>query len=266
MKGQPAVLLYHAIATTPSDADQDERDLAVTPEQFEWQMADLAGRGYRSLRLDQYWAVLQGEGAAERAVLLTFDDAYAGVDQVVTPILRRHGFSAVMFAPYAHLGGRNTWDADRKNLARLSIASGDQLRTMAGGPWEIASHGLRHVDLTSLPPDRCRVELAESRELLAQIVGKPVRDLAYPYGAQSHEVRRASQAAGYRMAFTAGRTASADWFALDRRPIRGTDSLTVFRLKTSGWAERLYGMADLAPEWARSAARRLTVAASAGRS
>ncbi|HVS06619.1 MAG TPA: polysaccharide deacetylase family protein [Candidatus Dormibacteraeota bacterium] len=266
MKGQPAVLLYHAIVTAPVDADPVERDLMVAPEEFEWQMRDLAGRGYRSLTLDQYWAVLHGEAEAERALLLTFDDAYADVDHVVTPILRRLGFSAVMFAPYDHLGSRNTWDADHKNLARLSIASGDQLRIMASGPWEIASHGLRHVDLTSEEPDQCLAQLAASRERLSEVVGKPVRDLAYPYGMQNGHVRRATRAVGYRMAFTDRRTSLADRFALDRRPIRGTDSRAVFRLKTSGSAGLLYGIADLAPGWARSAARRLTVTATAGRS
>ena len=238
----------------------------VSIEDFEWQMADLAARGYRTLTLDQYWAVLQGETRAERAVLLTFDDAYADIDGLVTPILRRHAFSAVMFVPYEHLGGPNTWDADRKNLAALAIASGDQLRSMAAGPWEIASHALRHIHLTSLPLDQCRDELAESRQLLSKLVGKPVLDLAYPYGSQTEDVRRAAEGAGYRMAFTDRRTSSEDRFCLDRRPIRGTDSRTVFRLKTSGWAEWLYGMADLAPEWARSAARRLTLAATPGRS
>ena len=249
--------------TPPTNADPVERDLMVSPEDFEWQMADLASRGHRTLTLDEYFAGL-GRDASERTFLLTFDDAYAAVDGAVTPILRRFGWTAVMFASYSQLGGYNTWDGQYRCLRTLRIASAAELKSMSSGPWEVASHGLRHVDLMSLLPDQCERELTEARGLLSDLTGRPVLDLAYPYGAQTAGVRMAAQAAGHRMAFTAGRESTTDRFALDRRPIRGVDSRTVFRMKTSGWADLLYGIADRSPSWARSAARRLT-AATAGR-
>jgi len=257
--------MYHVVGSVPTDAQQIERELIVDPADFEWQMGDLAARGCRTLTLNEFWAVIEGNPLADQAVLLTFDDAYAAVDQIVTPILRRHGFSAVMFAPYEHLGTSNSWDAGYKNLASLLIANHAQIRSMRSGPWEIASHGLRHVDLTSLTMEQCRKELAESRERLSALVGEQVRDLAYPYGHQNEEVRRAAQSAGYRMAFTAGASPSSDRMALDRRPMHGTDSRAVFRMKTARSASWLYGVAGLAPGWARSAARRLAVTATTGK-
>jgi len=265
VKGQPAVLMYHVVGTAPSDANQIERELIVDPGEFEWQMGDLAARGCRTLTLDEFWDVIEGAPLAEQALLVTFDDAYAGVDQMVTPILQRHGFSAVMFAPYEHLGANNSWDAGLKHLASLPIANHDQIRSMRSGPWEIASHGLRHVDLTSLTVDQCRKELAESRERLSALVGEPVRDLAYPYGHHNENVRKAARSAGYRMAFTAGASPYSDRMALDRRPMHGTDSRAVFRMKTARSASWLYSVAGLAPGWARSAARRLAVTATAGK-
>ncbi len=265
MKGQAAALMYHAVGAVPATAEQVERDLTVAPEEFAWQMADLAARGFRTLTLDEYFAALDKGDAGERTILLTFDDAYADVDEVVTPVLRRHGFTAVMFAPFEHLGGKNSWDADHKHLATLGIASAEQLRAMASGPWEIASHSMRHVDHTSLTPDRCRQDFVESRERLCALIGRPVLDLAYPFGRENPEVRIAARAAGYRMAFTAGRTPIGDRFALDRRPIQGPDSRAMFRVKTSRSAGLFYGVADLAPAWARSAARRLTASVPAGR-
>ncbi len=265
MKGQPPVLMYHLVGTAPIDADQVERELIVDPEEFEWQMADLAARGCRTVTLEEFWAVIEGAPAPGHALLLTFDDAYAGVDRVVTPILLRHGFSAVMFAPYEHLGANNSWDAGYKHLASLPIASHEQIRSMRNGPWEIASHGLRHRDMTSLTMEQCRTELAESRERLSALLGEPVRDLAYPYGQHNEDVRNAARSAGYRMAFTAGASPSSDRLALDRRPMHGTDSRAVFRMKTARSASLLYGVAALAPGWARSAARRLAVTATAGK-
>lgn len=261
------MLLYHAIIDPPRGAQSEEVDLMVPPEKFTWQMDDLANRGYRTLTLDEYWAVIEGRRpASDRDVLLTFDDAYAHVDAAATPSLRRHGFSAVMFVAWSHLGETNTWDPELKQLAQLPIAGADQVRSMAGGPWEIASHGMRHVDLTTLNHEDCLRDLMESRERIAEVSGKPVHDLAYPFGSQTAGVRSAARIAGYRMAFTAGRTRLRDLFGLDRLPIRGSDSSAVFRLKTSGWAGFVYGIADRSPAWARSAARGLTAGSSIARS
>ena len=253
----PLVLLYHVIAPCPEDADGEERGLFVDRRNFEQQMSDLAARGYRTLTLDEFACAADTGAVPARSFLLTFDDAYTQVDPVVSPVLRRHGFTAVMFAPSAHLGGNNTWDADHRNLAMLQIAGEKQLTAMAAGPWEIASHGSRHVDLRGMDPQRRQDELVEARERLSQLVRKPVVDFAYPYGFDDPGVRADVRAAGYRMAFTMGPTTRAEPFHLPRRPIRGTDSLPIFRFKTSGWSDNLYRMGGAAPDWARSLARGL---------
>jgi len=257
----PVALLYHVISPRPQDADGEERGLFVDRMNFEEQMDDLMTRGYRTLTLDQYAAAVDGGAAPARSFLLTFDDAYAHIDAVVSPILRRHGFTAVIFACAAHLGGSNTWDADHSNLTKLQIAGREQLATMATGAWEIASHGSRHIDLRRMERRRRQDELVEARERLSELVKKPVVDLAYPYGFDDPSVRADVRAAGYRMAFTMGHTTQSDPFHLPRRPIRGTDSLPVFRLKTSGWSDNLYRIGGVAPYWARSAARALLGAA-----
>jgi peptidoglycan/xylan/chitin deacetylase (PgdA/CDA1 family) len=204
-------------------------------------MGDLAARGYRTLRLDEYWQMVCGSRAATRALLLTFDDGYAHVDRVVTPVLLRHGFTAVMFAAPNHLGGRNTWDRGHRFLRSLEIATPDQLAVMAAGRcWELASHALRHADLRVLPRAQRRAELVESRERLSMLARRPVRELAYPYGVHDAGVRDDARLAGYRMAFTASGRRSPDLQRLPRRPVRGGDRPGLFRLKTSSAGQFLY--------------------------
>jgi L-malate glycosyltransferase len=229
---RPLALLYHGVCALPSGADRSERSLCLDPEMFSWQMADLARRGYRTLSLEAYLAALEGARPPARSVLLTFDDAYAHLDETVSPILRRHSFTAVVFAPWQHLGTHNTWDAHLGNLFRLRIADAKQLLEMDRGPWEVASHGLRHVDLRTLEPDQRRAELREARERLADLLGRPVLALAYPYGDHDHAVRRDAQAAGYRMAFTVDRKDSLDPYQLPRRMVAGNEDKAIFRLKT----------------------------------
>jgi peptidoglycan/xylan/chitin deacetylase (PgdA/CDA1 family) len=233
--------MYHVVCPIPAEADPEESSLVVRPDRFAWQMADLAARGFQTLRLDQYWQVVVSAAPRPRSVLLTFDDAYAHIDRTVTPILMRHGFTAVMFAAPAHLGERNTWDGNHRFLSSLEVATADQLAAMAAGScWELASHALRHVDLCDLSPAERRAELVESRERLSMLAKRPVRDLAYPFGRHDAAVREDVRLSGYRMAFTAGRGALADLHQLPRRPVRGQDRAMLFGLKTSAGSRWIY--------------------------
>ncbi len=229
---RPLALLYHAVWALSGRADRRERSLCLDPEMFSWQMADLARRGYRTLSLEDYLAALKGKRPPDRSVLLTFDDAYSHLDQTVSPILRRHSFSAVVFAPWQHLGAYNTWDADLRDLSRMRIADADQLLEMDRGPWEVASHGLWHIDLRTLERDQRQADLREARERLSNLLRRPVFALAYPYGDHNDAVRQDAQKAGYRMAFTVDRNDSLDPFQLPRRMVAGQDDRAIFRLKT----------------------------------
>jgi peptidoglycan/xylan/chitin deacetylase (PgdA/CDA1 family) len=229
---RPLALLYHAVCALPSGADPRERALCVHPELFSWQLAHLARRGYKTLKLAEYLSVLEGTSPPARSVLLTFDDAYEHLDRNVTPLLEHYMYSAVVFAPWQHLGTRNTWDEHLPNLSKLRIAGRDHLAAMDRGSWEVASHGLRHVDLRTLESDQRQAELGEAREGLSDLLGRPVFALAYPYGNHDQAVRGDAQRAGYRMAFTVDRTDSVDPFQLPRRMVDGHEDRAIFRLKT----------------------------------
>lgn len=224
-------MLYHCVYAIPEGADRREQALCVHPDKFSWQMEDLARRGYRTLSLDEYLAGLKGARPPARSLLLTFDDAYAHLDKIVTPILRRLSFSAVVFAPWQHLGSTNTWDSHLVNLSKLRIADAEQLAAMDRGPWEVASHSLRHVDLRTMSASQRQTELRESRERLSELLGRPVLALAYPFGNHDPAVRRDAQQAGYRLAFTVDRGNSVDAFQLPRRMIGGQEGRIIFRLK-----------------------------------
>lgn len=253
----PMVLLYHVILPRPSDADGEERGLFVHPDLFASQMEDLHQRGFRTVTLAQFRSAVDGKRVSPKGFLLTFDDAYAHVGPTVTPVLHGFGFSAVMFAPWQHLGGHNVWDRDHHNLARLEITSAARLKAMDSNGWEIASHGIRHVDLSALEGPERLTELRQARERLTDLVCRPVIDLAYPYGACNQAVRDDASRAGYRTAFLMGRSGHIDRLQLPRRPIRGDEGMSIFRLKTCAFSGAAYRLGDLAPAWARVLSRRV---------
>jgi len=115
-----------------------------------------------------------------------------------------------MFVPVGNIGGVNDWDGPESVLAGKPIAAAEELRAAAaGGRWELASHGLRHCDLRALPAPERRAQLLAAQERLSSLAGRPVLDLAYPFGLSDQAVRADARAAGYRMAFADSRRQAA---------------------------------------------------------
>jgi peptidoglycan/xylan/chitin deacetylase (PgdA/CDA1 family) len=243
----PLALLYHAIGSVGAGTDLLQRALFVEPGTFARQMARLASSGYRSMRLEEYAASLDGCISRARRFLLTFDDAYAHVEEQVTPVLVRHGFSAVTFVPWAHVGGRNEWDGRHRVLSRLRIMTARELRALDASPhWEVASHGGRHVDLRAQDANVRRRELREAREGLSSLLGREVDALAYPYGYQDARVRDDVRAAGFRLAFTAMGHGPVERYRIPRRPIASWDRGLLFTFRTAPPSAWLYWAEDVA--------------------
>lgn len=80
----------------------DSRSVSATPEGFAQQMEHLA-RNYHVIGMPELLnAVESGSALPKRAVLITFDDAYADFAVIAWPILKRLGLPATMFVPTAY--------------------------------------------------------------------------------------------------------------------------------------------------------------------
>jgi peptidoglycan/xylan/chitin deacetylase (PgdA/CDA1 family) len=78
----------------------------------------------------------------------------------------------------------------------------DDLVKMAAEGWDVGSHGLTHANLNVLAaPDLSR-ELARSREIITERLGRPMTTFCYPYGDLDDRVRAAAAGAGYQLAFS----------------------------------------------------------------
>jgi peptidoglycan/xylan/chitin deacetylase (PgdA/CDA1 family) len=113
------------------------------PGPFALQMEHLAGR-YPVVSIGQVLSALDGgEPLPPRAVLLTFDDAYRDFASVAWPILRAHGFPAVLFVPsaYPDSDAAGFW-WDRLERAFAATPRRDELVTPVG-VFSLASAGER---------------------------------------------------------------------------------------------------------------------------
>jgi len=195
--------------------------MAVTPAEFEQQCAWLARRR-RVLPLDVAVDRLDRSGRLPRGTAaLTFDDGFAELQEHALPVLQRHRLPATVFLVAQTLspGGQPVDWVDTPGDAPLRTLTLEQVREMQDAGVAFESHSWAHRDLTQLGPDACVRDLADSRALLSDLLGRQVSMLAYPRGRHDAVVRTAAERAGYAHCFALPERAEAP-SALPDQPVR----------------------------------------------
>jgi len=225
-----SILCYHAVDPTWSSP------LAVTPGEFAGHAAWLlrhrtvVGLTEAVRSMDRSYRLPQG------MVALTFDDGFASVHQHALPVLRQLNVPATVFVVAQTLapGGKRVDWVDDPPPGGLSTLTLDQLREMQDAGMRVGSHSNGHRVLTELTEEECESDLRASRELLQDLLGCRVDDLAYPRGSHDERVRRAAARAGFAHAFSlpeAGEPAGP--LALPRVGAYAGNGPLVLRVKTS---------------------------------
>jgi len=168
-----------------SAASDRDAFYCIKASEFEALLSGLRRLGYRPASSRSFRDWQQGSATLpERAVVLTFDDGYASHFEVIAPLLVRHRFAGTFFITTEFIGKRGymTWD---------------QLRRLVFLGMEIGSHGASHRPLTRLSQEELDRELSESKRVLEEQLGVPVRALAAPGGFWNGKVAAAARRAGY---------------------------------------------------------------------
>ena len=234
----------------------------ATPAQFERQMAFLHERGVETVSVKEWgmnphrkgaksakqdntselkcsasFAPLQSairnpQSEIEKAVALSFEDAYASVYEYAWPIMERYGFRGTLFVVAGYVGKENGWDANFGGR-RFRHLNWKELKALSEAGWEIGSHTWSHRDLTALTPDELARELGDSKRALEDALGISVDILSYPFGRYDERVRDAAMEAGYRMgcAFFPRRN---DPFTVAQTAIYRMDTMLDFEAKATG--------------------------------
>lgn len=191
------ILCYHSVQPGW------ESPLAVEPLDFERQCRWLS-RAREVLPLDAAVDRLDRRGRLPRGTAaLTFDDGFAALVRHALPVLQLHRLPATVFLVAATLtpqGHPVDW-VDRPGSEPLNTLSREEVLHMQDCGVSFQSHSFAHRDLTQLSHAECVADLRDSRELLADLLGRPVRMLAYPRGRHDAQVRAAAQQAGFQHAF-----------------------------------------------------------------
>jgi len=97
-------VVFHHISPTESPFTAGIR-VSITPKKFEAALRFLTTH-YVPVRLDDILNNSGGKGLPPRAILVTFDDAYASIAEWAAPLCRQFGVPAVFFANAAFLDNR----------------------------------------------------------------------------------------------------------------------------------------------------------------
>lgn len=182
------ILMYHVVSAPPPGSAYPE--LWVSKERFAEEMDALRAAGYRAVTLtDVFRAWHDGGPLPPKPVVLTFDDGYTSDSTHAARVLRALRWPGVI-------------NLEVKNVGLAGGLSRLQVRRMIAGGWEVASHTVDHLDVTTLDAAGLERELAGSRRTLRRMFGVPVDFFCYPAGKYDAAAEAALRAAGYRGATT----------------------------------------------------------------
>ncbi len=183
------VFMYHDILP------EKEVFFDVTVKEFEQHLRLIQDQGLTPISFDQLVTHLRtGLPLPEKPIMLTFDDGYGGHYQYVYPLLKKYGYPAVFSVYTLNMG---------KDTGRTHV-SWEQLKEMAADPlMTIASHSVTHPkDLRVLPDDKLEMEIKQSKQMLEDRLGIPIRYFTYPEGKYDERVAKSVEKAGYQAALT----------------------------------------------------------------
>lgn len=222
-------LLYHEIGPQPRPSAN--LDCFCTEKRFRAQMQFLKDYAVPVLPPAEACALLSRSGiTGPHGVVLTFDDADTSFLEYALPILQELDFPSALFAVAGKIGTRASWVKDPRNA--IPLMSGEQLRSLRAHRVELGSHSMSHRKLTELTEAQTFAELRDSRAVLEDVLGRPVRSFAYPHGRYDMRIMELAASAGYLDAYsTDGQRSFADpsvRLRVPRKYITCNDDLDAF--------------------------------------
>jgi peptidoglycan/xylan/chitin deacetylase (PgdA/CDA1 family) len=162
-------------------------------------------------------------------MVLSFDDGYRDNLTYAFPILKKYGFTAIIFLVSGCVGSVSEWDEGGAE----PLLNWEEIKEMCRGGMEFGSHGQTHRLLPALSEEEMKKEIEQSKNILEKRLGQTVEFFSYPWGKFDESVKGMVASCGYRASFSTlpGKNGRGeDPFALRRILIRGYDSRLHFLL------------------------------------
>ncbi len=194
------VFFYHRVA------DDGANSWTVSNRTFARQIAWLRRR-VDLVSLEEAQRRIASADNPRVCAAITFDDGYAANCDEALPLLIRERIPCTYFVTLHNVLTGEPFPHDAAGDARSAPNTIDELRALAAEGIEIGAHGYHHADLGRLASRRQLYrEIAVAGRDLQDLLGRPVRYFAFPFGQRANLSRAAfavAKEAGYHAACSA---------------------------------------------------------------
>lgn len=122
-------------------------------------------------------------GSTRPSISVTFDDGYRDNDDFALPLLIERQIPCTYFVTTGNVIHQRPFAHDLARHKPLAINDARQIRQWSDAGIEMGCHTRSHVDFSKVQdPAEIHREVSDSKDELEQIIGKPVRQFAFPYG------------------------------------------------------------------------------------
>ena len=209
-------LMYHDIYAEPNpEVPRSAAMYHVAKDAFESQLKIIQASGLQVALPQEALGPTPGQ-----ALVITFDDGWAGTFRHGIPLLAKYSFPAAVFVTRDFVG--------RKFFCDVSM-----LREAAEAGIEIGVHGTTHRMLSALGDDELFSEFTLCKDFLEQALSRPIRIASAPGGDSNDFITAAARRAGLDVLATSRpgiNGANTSTFQLKRLAIRAsTDSRAMER-------------------------------------
>jgi peptidoglycan/xylan/chitin deacetylase (PgdA/CDA1 family) len=234
---QAVILMYHRVN------DSVHKEMAVSTENFQWQMNYLKKKKYAVISMDELVHRLENKILFEKSIVLTFDDGYADFYENAIPILHHYQFPSINYLVTGYIDSKEFfwWDSD---IGENQLMTWDQIKELNtyDGVY-FGAHTVHHLDLDQHEENDIVMELTKSKATLEQKLNIRVKHFCYPRGKSTKLavdlVRKYFKTgvlifAGQPINTNTGGS-SIDLARLKRVPIQNSDGKLLFIARINGW-------------------------------
>jgi peptidoglycan/xylan/chitin deacetylase (PgdA/CDA1 family) len=175
----PPALLFHSIS------NEKRLDYSyLKPEVFAAYCDALSLGGKKAVTVSTYSSLPDVPEKPAQNIILAFDDGFEDFYHFALPILEKYKLKATVFIITDLIGKRTADDV----FGPQNHLNESHIKEISRLGHEIGSHTCSHADLSLLGTKDLQHEIVDSKHLLEDLLGAPIKSLSFPYGSWSSKI------------------------------------------------------------------------------